>query len=350
MKYCWETSALSWSCPISPELKGDLWGCCGGSNSSNFLLQGLRFYWVLCKGKWKISMYVFNSPFLKCVTMELKLGIAFGVWIVKKSQIFHHVLAVKYLKVMKIVWIKILISNINECLYICLLKLKLDINFKRKKNNSKLSNLSLMVTRNVNSTLGTVCWWYTSHQWAAALGGICQLVTASSWAKPPLECVFCVNRTESTVLGCQAHGSCDKALFFKSDCKPSFSLWPQAERYQWGLSLWRAAGVVNGMCLMLWWEMHPESQAAGARHQSLMQSLGAGIITHIKDLFYGTDCVTNSAWHVWSRSLCSHCILAVLRAAWALSLSLHGAAAGSVSWQGRLPCLCHMFGFSAYVP
>lgn len=65
---------------------------------------------------------------------------------------------------MKIVWIKILISNINECLYICLLKLKLDINFKRKKNNSKLSNLSLMVTRNVNSTLGTVCWWYTSHQ------------------------------------------------------------------------------------------------------------------------------------------------------------------------------------------
>lgn len=133
MKYCWETSALSWSCPISPELKGDLWGCCGGSNSSNFLLQGLRFYWVLCKGKWKISMYVLNSTFLKCATMELKLGIAFGVRLVKKSQIFHHVLAVKYLKVMKIVWIKISISNINEYLYICLLKLKLDINVKKKK-------------------------------------------------------------------------------------------------------------------------------------------------------------------------------------------------------------------------
>lgn len=154
MKYCWETSALSWSCPISPELKGDLWGCCGASNSSNFLLQGLRFYWVLCKGKWKISMYVLNSTFLKCVTMELKLGIAFGVWTVKKSQIFHHVLAVKYLKVMKIVWIKILISNINECLYICLLKLKLDIN--EKKGSSKLSSSSL-VTRHVNSTVGTVC-------------------------------------------------------------------------------------------------------------------------------------------------------------------------------------------------
>lgn len=63
--------------------------------------------------------------------MELKLSIAFGVWLVKESQIFHHVLAVKYLKV--IVWIKILISNINEYLYICLLKLKLDINVKKKK-------------------------------------------------------------------------------------------------------------------------------------------------------------------------------------------------------------------------
>lgn len=158
MKYCWETSALRWSCPISPELKGDLWGCCGGSNSSNFLLQGLRFYWVLCKGKWKISMYVLNSTFLKCATMELKLSIAFGVWLVKKSQIFHHVLAVKYSKV--IVWIKILISNINEYLYICLLKLKLDINVKKKKKRNFLSTLSspsLMVTRNVNSTLGTVC-------------------------------------------------------------------------------------------------------------------------------------------------------------------------------------------------
>lgn len=72
----------------------------------------------------------------------------------KKSQIFHHVLAVKYLKVMKTVWIKILSSNINECLYICLLKLKLDIS--EKKGNSKLSSPSL-VTRNVNSTVGTVC-------------------------------------------------------------------------------------------------------------------------------------------------------------------------------------------------
>lgn len=69
--------------------------------------------------------------------MELKLGIAFGVRLVKKSQIFHHVLAVKYLKVMKIVWIKISISNINEYLYICLLKLKLDINVKKKKESEK---------------------------------------------------------------------------------------------------------------------------------------------------------------------------------------------------------------------
>lgn len=195
-------------------------------------------------------------------------------------------------------------------------------------------------------------WWDTSHQrggTAADLGGTCQLVTASSWAKSPLECVLCVNRTESTVLGCQAHGSCcDKALFFEEgDCKPSFSLWLQAELQVEFQSLLRASGVVNGMCLMLWWEMDPEPHASGARHQSVIQSLRTDIITYIKDLFYATDCVTKD---VWSRSLCSHCILAVLRAAWALSLSLQGAAADSVSWQGRLPRLCHTFDYSAYVP
>lgn len=64
-------------------------------------------------------------------------------------------------------------------------------------------------------------------------------------------------------------------------------------------SLLRAAGAVNGMCLMLWWEIDPESQASGARHQSLIQSLGTDIITHIKDLFYATDCVTKLARHVY---------------------------------------------------
>lgn len=105
-----------------------------------------------------------------------------------------------------------------------------------------------------------------------------------------------MNRTESTVSGCQARGSCcDKALFFKEgECKPSFVTASRELQVEFE-SLLRAAGAVNGMCLILWWEMDPESQASGARHQSLMQSLGTDIITHIKDVFCAPDCVTNLA-------------------------------------------------------
>lgn len=58
MKYCCETSVLSSSCLILLELKGDLLGCCDRSNTSNFLLQGLRFHCCCARENKKISMYV----------------------------------------------------------------------------------------------------------------------------------------------------------------------------------------------------------------------------------------------------------------------------------------------------
>lgn len=118
-------------------------------------------------------------------------------------------------------------------------------------------------------------------------------------------------------------------------------------------SLLRAAGVVNGMCLILGWEMDPESQASGARHQPLIQSLGTDTITHIEKLFYAIDCVTNLAWHVWSLWI------------GILVLTLHFSRAesslGTLLVSARhccrlsvltrtLPCLCHTFDWSAHGP
>lgn len=73
----------------------------------------------------------------------------------------------KYLQVMKIAWIKILISNINGCLYICLLKLKLDINLKKKKGKLQtfysFSDGTKECEQHTADWALSVWWCHTSH-------------------------------------------------------------------------------------------------------------------------------------------------------------------------------------------
>lgn len=136
------------------------------------------------------------------------------------------------------------------------------------------------------------------------------LVAASSWAKPPLEFMLCISRAEVTVcfrlsspwlvlpqnLVSSRMGTAIQAFFLQ----------PQAKSFKWSLSLLRASGVLKGVCQILWWEVDPKSHAgsSGARPKSLIQLLGTDIITHMKHLYYATDCMTNLALYVWSKFLC----------------------------------------------